>query len=257
MQRVDIATVAKVEKALEVALIVIQNGGSTARAERTFRNILAAYDQAETSVVWRLEFVIACGTEEDRQWTVLRTVGPIGLNLVRASAALALGERAARREVDVAQLDSEAASIRALPLPYGRWTLVAAAAGAAACFSQIPGGDWGAAGIAAVAASVGQLLRSHLLARKMAVGNVTLACGVLSACLAAYGVRLGFSKAAPAAEIAAIVYMVPGLALLNGFVDVISPRHLMIGLERIANAAFTFLLLSIAVGIAQMLLPRL
>ncbi len=257
MQQVDAVTVLKVEKALEMALIVIQNGGSTGRAERTFRNILAGYGQAQPSVAWRLDVVIACGMEEGRPWTVVRPVGPMGLNLVRASAAEVLGERVARREVDVAQLDSETARIQELPLPYGRWTLVAAAACAGACFSQIPGGDWGAAGIAAVAAGVGQLLRSHLRARKMTIGNVTLVCGILSACIAASGVRLGFSQAAPAAEIAAIIYMVPGLPLINGFVDVISQRHLMIGLERIANAAFPFLVLSMAVAIAQTLLPPL
>ncbi len=43
---------------------------------------------------------------------------------------------------------------------------------------------------------------------------------------------------------------VPGLPLINGFVDLVSHKYLFVGLERIANAAFLFLLLAIAIALA-------
>ena len=128
--------------------------------------------------------------------------------------------------------------------------MIVAAACTAAFFSQIPGGDWGAFGIAFVAAGVGQFLRSLLQARKLAVAPVTLVSGVLSACIACVGLWLGLSQIAPATLIASVIYMVPGLPLINGFVDMVSHKYLLVGLERIANAVFLFLVLAIAIALA-------
>jgi uncharacterized membrane protein YjjP (DUF1212 family) len=239
-----------VERALDVALVVMQNGGSTVMADRTFRNILKGYNQDGVSAAWRVDFVAASSVGEGRSSTVLRPVGPIGVNLNRASEAEILGERVARGEVGPAALDSEIERIKALATPYNRWVMIAAAACTAAFFSQIPGGDWGALGIAFVAAGIGQFLRSLLQAGKLAVAPVTLVCGVLSAFIACFGLRLGLSQTAPATLIASVIYMVPGLPLINGFVDVVSHKYLFVGLERIANAVFLFLVLSIAIALA-------
>lgn len=239
------------EQAVDVALIVIQNGGSTSTADRTFRNILKGYGEEGGSAAWRMDAVVACGAAGERSSMVLRPVGPIGVSLDRASEAAVLGERVARGEVEASNLESEIARIKGLPYPYGRWILIAAAACTAAFFSQIPGGDWGAAGIAFVAAGLGQFIRARLQAMKLTVANVTLICGVLSACVAALGLRLGLSQVVPATVIASVIYMVPGLPLINGFLDVVSYKHLLVGLERIANAVFLFLILSVAIALAD------
>jgi hypothetical protein len=38
--------------------------------------------------------------------------------------------------------------------------------------------------------------------------------------------------------------------LINGFVDLVSHKHLILGLERIANAAYLFLVMAVAIGLA-------
>jgi uncharacterized membrane protein YjjP (DUF1212 family) len=79
---------------------------------------------------------------------------------------------------------------------------------------------------------------------------VTLICGVLSACIASVGLRLGCSQVVPATLIASVIYMVPGLPLINGFVDLVSHKYLLVGIERIINAAFLFLVLAVAIALA-------
>jgi uncharacterized membrane protein YjjP (DUF1212 family) len=239
-----------VERALDVALIVMQNGGSTVMADRTFQNILEGYNQDGVSAAWRVDFVAASSVAEGQSSTVLRPVGPIGVNLIRTSEAAVLGERVARGEADPDAIGSEIERIQALAPPHNRWVMMAAAACTAAFFSQIPGGDWGAFGIAFVAAGVGQFLRSLLQPRKLAVAPVTLVCGVFSACIACVGLRMGLSQMAPATLIASVIYMVPGLPLINGFVDIVSHKYLFVGLERIANAVFLFLVLAVAIALA-------
>ncbi len=240
-----------VERALDVALIVMQNGGSTVMADRTFQNILKGYKQSGASATWRTDFVAAIRAAEGHSATILRPVGPFGVNLLRVSEAAVLAERVAKGETDPAAIVSEVERINTLAPPCNRWVLIAVAACTAAFFSKIPGGDWGAFGIAFVAAGSGQFLRSLLQARKLAVAPVTLVCGVLSACIAGVGLRLGFSQTLPATAIASVIYMVPGLPLINGFVDLVSHKYLFVGLGRIANAAFLFLLLAVAIALAN------
>jgi uncharacterized membrane protein YjjP (DUF1212 family) len=240
-----------VEMALEAALLVMRNGGSTVAADRSFSNILTGYKKEGLSAVWRLDFIAAPSTAEGQSSTVVQPVGPIGVNLVRVAEVAALGERVAKGEVVIAALGAEIERIKQLPSPYNRWVMMVTALSTAACYSQILGGDWGSLGIACVAAGVGQFLRSLLYARKLAVGPVTLICGVLSAMIASVGLRLGFSHVEPATLVASVIHMVPGLPLINGFVDVVSHKYLLVGIERIMNAAFLFLILAIAIALAH------
>lgn len=239
-----------IERALDVALIVMRNGGSTVMADRTFRNILKGYKQDGVVATWRLDLVAASSVMEGRSSIILRPVGPIGVNLVRASQASVLGERAARGEVDDAALVSEIERINGLAPPFNRWVMIAAAALSAASFSRIAGGDWGSLVTVLMAAGIGQFVRSLLQDRKLPVAPVTLFCSVLSTFIAAAGLRLGLSQTAPATAIASIIYMVPGLPLINGFVDLVSHKHLILGLERIANAAYLFLAMAVAIALA-------
>jgi uncharacterized membrane protein YjjP (DUF1212 family) len=238
-----------IDLAIETALLVMRNGGSTVAADRTFTNILAGSQQSG-SAIWRLDFVAATHSSGDHSSAIVRPVGPIKVNLVRASTLAILGEQVARGEVPVAALPSELARITQLPSPYSGGVLAANAAFVAACFSQLYGGDVGGLGLASLAAAVGQILRSQLYSRDVRVGPTTLVCGVLSALVASVGLRLGFSQAAPPTLMASVMYMVPGLPLINGFVDVVSQRHLLVGSERIVNASFLFLVLAIAIAFA-------
>jgi uncharacterized membrane protein YjjP (DUF1212 family) len=74
---------------------------------------------------------------------------------------------------------------------------------------------------------------------------------VLSASVAAVGLRMGLSQAAPWTMIASVIYMVPGLPLINGFIDLLSHNFLLVGLERIANAVYIFLILAVAIAFAS------
>jgi uncharacterized membrane protein YjjP (DUF1212 family) len=53
--------------------------------------------------------------------------------------------------------------------------------------------------------------------------------------------------------IASVVYLVPGLPLINGFIDVYSFRYVLVGVERMLHAAVLFLLLALAIAFAQTL----
>lgn len=215
-------------------------------AERTFRNILKGYSQNEANTAWRLDFVTA-SMDTAGAVTVMRTVGSIGVNLTRTSEAVILGERVAKGEVSTDNIGSEIERIKAIAPPYNKLLMMLFAACTAAFYSQVMKGDWGAFEIAFIAAGIGQLLRSQLQGMKLTVAQVTFACGILSACIGALGLRLGFSQNVPSTMVSSVVYLIPGLPLINGFMDILSHKYLFIGLARIANAIFLFLIIAIAI----------
>ena len=243
-----------VDMALDVASLVMQNGGSTVAADRTFSNVLKGCGMDGVAAVWRLDFVLLRSQAESDVSAVIRPVGTIKVNLLCASEAIVLAERLARREIAAADFGAELERVKKIPPPYSRWVMIGAAACAAGFFSKLAGGDWGSLGIAFVAAAAGQFFRGMHHANKVAVAHMTLICGVVSAFIAGAGLRLGFSSVGPATLIASVVYMVPGLPLINGLIDMVSHKYLLVGIERMLNAAFLFLVLAIAIALADALI---
>jgi len=239
-----------IDAALDTALLVMRSGGSTTTAEQCFTNMLSGAHTEGVSTVWRLDFVAAVHASAN----FVRPVGPIGVNLARVASAAAFSQRVRRGKMTTGEIEAELERLKDLPSPYNRWTGMAAAAAAGACFSQLPGGDWGSLAIALVAAGAGHFVRSLLQAKTMAAAPVTLISGLASTLIACTALRFGLSEVEPATLIASVIYLVPGLPLINGFIDMVSHRHLLVGVERIANAAYLFLVLAIAIAIARTVL---
>jgi uncharacterized membrane protein YjjP (DUF1212 family) len=234
-----------IDMAITLAAVVMRSGGATGTAERTFRNVLRGAGMKEIGVAWRLDYSVALS-----QPAGVRALGPIRSNLLRAAEALALSERVAGGEVALRALPAEIESVNSLAPPYDRGTTAAAAAVCGAAYSFLSGGDWNAAAIVILAAAVGQIIRSELGSRGAPGVVVYMICSVISASLAATGVRLGLTAANAATLIASVAYMFPGLLLINGFTDVVSERYLIIGMQRIANALLLFVILAVGIAFA-------
>lgn len=241
------------EADLDVAVLVLESGGSTKLAEKTLNNLRKTDEPAEA--VWRSDFVALSVTPEGLpRTTIVRSVGTLGLALFRASEAALLGERAARGDVDRNAIAGEVARIRNLASPYSRWITRLAVACAAAFFTQTAGGDYGALGIAFVAAAFGQFVRTLPRLRKVPrTGNVLIAA-MISALIGTAGLRLGLAHGTAATLLGSIIYLIPGLSLANGFVDLVSDGHMLVGFERLLHAGFTFLILTTALVVADALL---
>src|SRR4051812_27705483 len=112
----------RLDNALDAAVVVMRNGGSTAAAARSFTNILTGCEIQGLETVWRLDFVAASGDTREGRLTALRSVGPIGVNLVRAGEMVTLSERVARGQVsaEAAGCGAEPGSNAPLSLPWPR-----------------------------------------------------------------------------------------------------------------------------------------
>lgn len=244
-----------VETALDVALLVMENGGSTFRADQTLQAMLNGLHLEGVSALWQLNAVTVFMQRDGQMASRLCPIRAAGVNLTRVSAAWALARQVGTGAIAPADIPNEIQRIKALATPYGPRVMVAIAALTAASFSQFIGGDGGSLGLAAAAGGLGQFVRLHLQARHLTSATVTLLCALLSALVGTLGLRAGWSQVVPATLMGSVGYMMPGLPLANGFADLISQRHLSVGLERIANAVFVFMLLTLGIAVANALVP--
>ncbi len=240
-----------IDAAMDTAALVFQSGGTTNLADTTLRNVLLGHNVENASTVYRIDYIAAHVVEDDCPRTILRPLKPLGLHLARASEAALLAERFRRGEIDSAEFTAETDRIRQLPSPYSRWITLLAAACAAATFSQTIGGDWGAILIVVVAASVGQYLRLTLPAWSVSPYAVLFLCALTSGFVAVAGLRLGLGKVPGATLLAAIIYLVPGVPLINGFIDLVSGRHFVVGVQRLLDATILCFIIAVAVAIAD------
>ena len=249
MDKHDNTALQRVEAALDAAMIVLRNGGPTRMADRTLRSVGARMGLTGLSAAWRLDFAAAHCEVDGGAFTVVRPVGTQGINLARASEAAVFVERDPSTTLDPTAVRGEINRINAVTSPYKRWMTIVAAACAAGAFARIFGGDWAAVGIAVTSAACGQFVRTLLAARGLPAAAVTFLVALFSAFLSAAILRFGVHAAVNPALIGSVIYLVPGIPLINGFVDVISQKYLLVGLERLTSAAAVFIL--IAIGVAS------
>jgi len=238
--------------AQRAAVLVIRNGGATSVAERVFDTILRAHGQEAVETVWRLDFIAASGGRSG-EGAFLRGVGALTVNLALVGEVEALAERVMAERIGIDELDARLHRLEALPSPYPRSAMVAAAGSAAGLLAHLLGGDGGAVAVAFVAAALGQGARLFLQRRGLSAIALVFVSATLSALMAGAGIRLGLAGDTFATMVASVVYLVPGLLLINGFIDLLSQRHLAIGLERMAKSFVLFLVIAIGIALADAL----
>jgi uncharacterized membrane protein YjjP (DUF1212 family) len=239
--------------ALDVALLALQYGANSSDAVTTFEDVARGLGHPGLTCLVQLEFVCASGTANGEPVTVLRPVGIIGTNLLRATEAMRLGERAAAGGLDRETIQAEVERVRAVISPYSKPFQILASGILTGAFCKLVGGDWGAFGIAFVAGTIGQFVRVALLRRKAFVTGIVFVSAFISSLLVAAGIRLGLSATPGPALISSCIWVVPGLMLINGFWDMVAGKQLTMGIWRMIYASLLFFVSGIAVAIAAVL----
>ena len=112
-----------------------------------------------------------------------------------------------------------------------------------ASFCRLFGGDWTAAGIVFTATLVGFAARQRMQAH-----GVNHSAFMASLCASA---ALRFDCTAETALATSVLYLVPGVPLINGVIDIVE-GHILIGFSRLINALL--LIICIAIGLSATLL---
>lgn len=239
-----------IDSALYAAVTVLHLGGSTTMADRAFRNVVYNSKVNDLSIMWRLDNVIVNYTDNGQSKTILKSVGSVGTSLTAVSKIIELTEDIRNKKAEVTRIDDGINEILKAPPVHSHLTYILVAGLAAAFYSLFHHGSIESVIAVFTSAVVGQTLRLHLQAREMRDSHITFICGLLSASIASIFLHLGYGQVEIQTLIACLIYLVPGLLMINGFVDFTKQRYIFIGLQRMLNASFIFLILALVILIA-------
>lgn len=159
--------------------------------------------------------------------------------------ALSIGEAARRFDAIVAEGPGGLA-----PLAQ---TLLTGAANASFC--RLFGGDAVAMVVVGVATMAGICVKSDLLRRHVDLRLAVLAAAFVSAVLAAGDALFGLGSTPDIALGASVLYLVPGVPLLNSFSDLVY-RHYICAFSRLIDALVLTSCLSCGLCVAMLLMGR-
>ncbi|MBL8006809.1 MAG: threonine/serine exporter family protein [Ignavibacteria bacterium] len=238
------------ESALRAAIMVIEKGGSTEYADNVFRRIISKSGAKDVAVMWRLDNVIMSYSDGENTSTLVKPVKGIGTDLTAVSEIIELSEDIFEGKKELSSLNNEIERISRLKPLHSSLTLIITAAFAAAFYSKFHDGSIADVSMVFLSAVIGQTLRIKLKRKEMNDGMITLICGLLSAGITSIVLHLGYGKVDMPTMIGSLIYLVPGLLMINAFVDMTRQKFIFIGTQRIVNALFLFMILALDILVA-------
>jgi uncharacterized membrane protein YjjP (DUF1212 family) len=234
---------------LRFGTLMLRSGDAAFRVDEAMRRLAPRLGIDDFTLLVTVTGLTASARRGEQSVTLLRPVGPLGINAWRLGALERLSGESTST-LTPAALHAELDAIERTP-PLQAPAVVALAVGlASGAFSWLNGGN-PAEGLAAFAAgAVGQFLRASLFARHLNQYAVTAFCAMAAAaCYCAAAALLARAGAAPGhgiGLIAAVLFLVPGFPLVAALLDLLQHQTLA-GLVRLAYG--TTLLLAAAFGL--------
>lgn len=136
------------------------------------------------------------------------------------------------------------------------WLVALAVGLGCAAFGRLLGVDWPGFAAAALAATLGQALRHHLLARRVNAFVVAAVIAFVAASLGGAGARLLGSGTASLALMASVLLLVPGVPALNAQMDIMEGSPTL-GSARAVTVVMVMVFVTVGVWLAQTVVGRL
>lgn len=219
-------------------------------ADRTFRNIISKIDFTDFDIMWRLDNLVICYSDNGQSKTFMKSVGSVGTSLTAVSNVMELSENVKAGKIPLSDVNEKLKSITEAPPIHSHIIFILAAGLAAVFYSLFHHGKIESVIVVFIAAVIGQTLRIQLQKKELRDSHITFICGLLSAGITSIFLHLGIGESDIPTLIACLIYLVPGLLMINGFVDFTKQRYIFIGLQRMVNAFFLFLILAFVILIA-------
>jgi uncharacterized membrane protein YjjP (DUF1212 family) len=239
--RSDLNSIAKV--VLKAARMLMENGAETRRVFETGQEMGKRLGVPEIDILVTHRSVMVTVASGEEAVTRIARVGTLGVNQEKIMAISRTLREMPKDERDPDAWNWALDDIAAVPVNYPNWLVLIMAGLACGGFGRISGGDWAAFASCSLAAMLGLFLRQQLAKYHFQPMLCVFSAAFVSASLATLMTRALGSAAAGAGVAASVLYLVPGIPMINAVADLVK-GHLMTGLAR----AMTVILTAFFVG---------
>ncbi len=208
---------------LDYAGSMLAAGAHTERCVRNVDRIATAYGYkaAMTISQQNISMSLVDGREPLRRQTSVYHLRPVVFNFSRIGLLSALTWRALDDKLPPDTLQREYRHIMARsarPL----WLVTLCIAAANASFCRLFGGDAAAMALVCLGTALGYSLRVWLMRRHVNHHGTVVMCAFLSGAIAAAGMRFGWGGTAEVGLATSVLYLVPGVQIINTFLDLLN-----------------------------------
>lgn len=233
---------------------LLASGATCIRIDRNVgRMARAAGMTAEMTVMPRHIHLTVLDPDSGEMLTSIAAVPATGINFTVNAELSRLSWEIADGKVSLRQAIDRYRAIVGGGSKSSRWAVTLLVAVANASFCRLFGGDLIAMVIVGVAALAGYYLKDKLLARKMDSRPVFIICSLVSAVIGSTDMLFSIGTTREIALSTSVLYLVPGIPLLNSFSDMLYRRYLC-AFARFADAVILTCCLSIGLLTGMLLM---
>lgn len=235
--------------ATDFAACMLASGASTLRVIRCTKRVTDSLGvDIEMSTTFR-HFTISARERHTGQCTTrVVSLPPMPVSFERTTDLSALSWEAHDRCLTLEQLRERFADVTA-KRPMNPFVVLLLISVANACFCRLFGGDITSMAIVFCSTLAGFSLKKYMQSFGINDYLVFIVCSFVASICSS--VALTFDCTAQTAIAASVLYLIPGVPLINGIIDMVE-GHILVGFSRLVSA--TMLIICIAIGLSVTLL---
>ncbi len=216
--------------------MLMENGAETRRVFETVKEMSRNLGVEEMHVLVTHRSVLVTVASGDEAVTRIIRVGTLGVNHSTISAISKVFQRMKSGRVSLAKVNRLVDAIASEPPQYPRWLVLIMVGLACGGFSRLSGGDWAAFAACSLAATLGIWLRQTLHHMHFQPMLCVFSAAFASASLCTLMTRSLGSATVGAGVAASVLYLVPGVPMINAVADLVK-GHLLTGIARATTVA--------------------
>jgi uncharacterized membrane protein YjjP (DUF1212 family) len=214
------------EMLLDVGTLLMSNGASTGRVRTTVNRIAEALGYDVELLITSRSLMLTVTAENGSDYTSsVRRTPPHGVNFRLVSGISRMSWRVIEDKLTVAQINDEINRLTSLP-HYPRLVVLSLVALAGASFCRLFGGQGWELVVTFVASFFGLLIRQEALKKRFNPYLAIVFASFAASMVSGLSVKLGIGDTPEHALATSVLFLIPGVPLINSLTDIIDGNTL-------------------------------
>ncbi|WP_321423759.1 threonine/serine exporter family protein [uncultured Bacteroides sp.] len=228
-------------------------GVHTSRIVRNTARIAESFGFFVDMTIFQKTIIMTLRDKDNtHSYSTVNKIKPMALNFEINSRLSSLSWEAYDEHLTLDELRTKYQEIVSNPR-MSKWMVLFLVSCANASFCRLFTGDWQAMGIVFVATLVGFFVRQKMMEKHLNHLFVFVVSSFVASMIGCTAVIYNIGTTPQIALGTSILYLVPGVPLINGIIDIIE-GHVLAGVSRLINAALLIICLSIGLSLTLLLL---
>ncbi|HPB05893.1 MAG TPA: threonine/serine exporter family protein [Prolixibacteraceae bacterium] len=237
---------------LETGALLMGAGANTGRIRVTVNRIAHSLGyQVELLITHRALMVSVIDDEGETFTSKLKRTPPHGVNFKVLSGISRMSWRVQDEDWELDRINEELNRLKSLP-HYPRWLILLLVSLAGATFCRLFGGGGIEMLVAFIATFLGLFVRQEAVKKNFNLFICVLMAAAVASLIAGAAVKLGIGKAPELAFATSVLFLVPGVPLINSFTDLID-GNVSTGIVRGVNGFMIAFCIALGMMLAMVL----